>query len=119
MIFWLKYLKIYTVEEINLYPIGQLGYAVIISVFGLISPLHPLISCIALIMSWWSDATRKRWPPIIIGAVRAFFLGIIQYRLNGVPRYQVLYAPSFSPAPLSIPIFRGDSRSTTWCVRYL
>lgn len=33
MIFWLKYLKVYTVEEINLYPLGSNAVAVLGSAF--------------------------------------------------------------------------------------
>ncbi|KAG7443274.1 MFS general substrate transporter, partial [Guyanagaster necrorhizus] len=58
MIFWLKSFNTeghtkYTVSQINIYPFG-------INVVQII---------MTLIWAWWSDATQKRWPPVVVAGI--------------------------------------------------
>ncbi|EMD31479.1 hypothetical protein CERSUDRAFT_119703 [Gelatoporia subvermispora B] len=55
MIFWLKSFntpghQVYTVGQINTYPLGIQAIQVVTT----------------LIWAWWSDAVKARWPPIIV-----------------------------------------------------
>ncbi|KAK7022903.1 hypothetical protein VNI00_016890 [Paramarasmius palmivorus] len=58
MIFWFKSFNtpertVYTIAQINLYPLGQNAVQLVFT----------------LIWAWWSDAIRKRWPPIMVSGV--------------------------------------------------
>ncbi|TFK48144.1 MFS general substrate transporter [Heliocybe sulcata] len=58
MIFWLKSFNtpghtVYTVGQINLYPLGINAVQVVTT----------------LIWAWWSDAVRARWPPMIVAGL--------------------------------------------------
>uniref|UniRef100_A0A0W0GCK8 Putative MFS general substrate transporter n=1 Tax=Moniliophthora roreri TaxID=221103 RepID=A0A0W0GCK8_MONRR len=61
MIFWFKSFNtpdhiVYTVGQINLYPLGQNVVQVVTT----------------LIWAWWSDAMRKRWPPMLVSGTILF-----------------------------------------------
>ncbi|KAK7034548.1 hypothetical protein VNI00_012395 [Paramarasmius palmivorus] len=66
MIFWFKSFNtperiVYTVGQINLYPLGQNVVQVITT----------------LVWAWWSDAIRKRWPPMIVAGTIAVVTDLV------------------------------------------
>ncbi|KAJ3784988.1 MFS general substrate transporter [Lentinula aff. detonsa] len=66
MIFWLKSFNtptktVYTVAQINIYPLGQ-------NVVQVISTLS---------WAWWSDAIGMRWPPIILSGTWSMIVCIL------------------------------------------
>ncbi|KAI0080980.1 MFS general substrate transporter [Panus rudis PR-1116 ss-1] len=58
MIFWLQSFntpghQVYTVSQINTYPLGIQAFQIVTT----------------LIWAWWSDAVKKRWPPMILAGL--------------------------------------------------